>query len=154
MRNYKYINEWLEQRNIRLAAGFAETLRRYAKEYKRTHNINLSEVYAKLGCSKQNVSYWEIHCDSTQSGSSIRKVVRGAQELFGLTDDEAEKMANSAGLSLYSEGGSLIDALKYQGKICELSSNALISERMLRHYKKISNKTSAHCNYSFLKYES
>lgn len=82
MRNYKFIDEWLGKRNIRLASGFAETLRQYAKEYKKIHNINLSEIYSKLGCSKQNVSYWEIHCDSTQSGNSILRVVRSARELL------------------------------------------------------------------------
>ncbi|MDE5577097.1 MAG: hypothetical protein K2J11_06895 [Oscillospiraceae bacterium] len=153
MRNYKFISEWLEKRNIQLAAGFAEMLRQYAKAYKHTHNINLSEIYSMLGCSKQNVSYWEIHCDSTQSGSSILRVVRGARELFGLTGDEAEKLANSAGLSLYSEGGSLMETLKYCGKICELSANALISERMLRHYKKNPYKTGAYGNNAFLEYE-
>lgn len=153
MRNYKFIDEWLRERNIRLASGFAETLRQYAKEYKKIHNINLSEIYSILGCSKQNVSYWEIHCDSTQSGNSILRVVRGARELFELTDDEAEQLANSAGLSLYFEGGSLIEVLEYQGKVCELSSNALISERMLRSYKKNPHKTGTYGNNAFIKYE-
>lgn len=136
MRNYKFINEWLGQRDVRLAAGFAETLRQYAKEYKNINNITLNEVYSRLGCSKQNVSYWETHCDSTQSGRTILRVVRVAKELFILTDDEAEKLANSAGLSLNYEGGNLMEILNYSGKVCDLSSNALISERMLRYYKK------------------
>lgn len=153
MRNYKFINKWLEERNIRLTEGFAETLRLYANEYKKNHNINLSEIYSMLGCSKQNVSYWEIHCDSTQAGNSILRVVRGAQELFGLTDDETEKLANSAGLSLCFEGGNLIEVLKYQGTVCELSANALISERMLRNYKKNSYKAGAYGNNALLKYE-
>lgn len=154
MRNYKFINEWLEQRNIQLAAGFAEMLRLYANEYKRTHNINLNEVYSKLGCSKQNISYWDIHCDSTQSGISILRVVRGARELFGLTENDAEKLANCAGLSLYFEGGNLIETLKYHGKLCELGKNAMVSERMLRHYKKNSHKASAHGYIAFPKYGS
>lgn len=154
MRNYKFINEWLENRNIYLAAGFAEILRRYAKKYKKLHNVNLSEIYTMLGCSKQNVSYWEIHCDSTQSRDSIRRVIHGARELFGLTDDETEKLANSAGLSLYFDGGNLIEELKYSGKLCELSANALISERMLRHYKKNSYKAGAYGNSALFRYES
>ncbi len=153
MRNYKFINDWLEKRNIMLAAGFAETLRQYAKDYKKKYAVDLSKIYSMLGCSKQNVSYWEIHCDSTQSGNSILRVVRSARELFGLTDNEAEKLANSAGLSLNSEGGSLIETLKYQGKICELSANAMISERMLRHYKKNSDQTSAYGNNALPEYE-
>ena len=154
MRNYKFINEWLNNRNIYLAAGFAETLRGYAMEYKRLHSVNLNEIYTMLGCSKQNVSYWEIHCDSTQARGSIRRVVHGARELFGLADDEAEKLANSAGLSLYFDGGNLIETLKYSGKICELSANALISERMLRHYKKNSYKAGAYGISALFRYES
>lgn len=151
MRNYKLINEWLGQRDVRLAAGFAETLRHYAKEYKNINNITLNEVYSRLGCSKQNVSYWETHCDSTQSGRTILRVVRVAKELFILTDDEAEKLANSAGLSLNYEGGNLIEILNYSGKVCDLSSNALISERMLRYYKKKSHKAGADGNHALIK---
>lgn len=154
MRNYKFINEWLERRDIRLAAGFAETLRQYAKQYKNINNITLSEVYSRLDCTKQNISYWEIHCDSTQSGKSILRVIHSARELFGLTDDEAEKLANSAGLSLDYEGGSLMEILNYSGKVCELSANALISERMLRHYKKNSNEASADGDHALFEFAS
>ena len=154
MRNYKFINEWLERRDIRLAAGFAETLRQYAKQYKKINNINLSEVYSRLGCSKQNISYWEIHCDSTQSGKSILRVIHSARELLGLTDDEAEKLANSAGLSLDYEGGSLMEILNYSGKSCELSANALISERMLRHYKKNSHEAGTDGDHALIEFTS
>lgn len=154
MRNYKLINKWLEQREIRLAAGFAETLRQYAKEYKNTNNMTLSRVYSQLGCTKQNVSYWETRCDSTQARRSILRVVHGAKKLFGLTDDEAEKLANSAGLSLDYEGGSLMEILNYSGKVCELSANALISERMLRHYKKNSNEASADGDHALFEFTS
>lgn len=154
MRNYKFINEWLERRDIRLAAGFAETLRQYAKEYKKNNNITLSEAYSRLGCSKQNVSYWEIHCDSTQSRKSMLHVVRGAKELFGLTDDETEKLANSAGLSLDYEGGSIMEILNYSGKACELSANALISERMLRYYKKNSHEAGADGDHALVEFTS
>lgn len=143
----------MKKRNIMLADGFAETLRQYAKCYKKIHAVNLSDIYSMLKCSKQNVSYWEIHCDSTQSRNSILRVVRSAQEIFELTDIEAETLANSAGLSLDFEGGSLIENLKYQGKLCELGANAMISERMLRHYKKNSDKTSTYGNYALPEYE-
>lgn len=153
MRNNKLINEWFNSRGITLAAGFAETLRGYAREYKRSHNINLNEIYTMLGCSKQNVSYWDIHCDSTQSGNSILRVVRVAGKLFGLTDDETEELANSAGLSLYFDGGNLFETLKYSGKICELSANASVSERMLRHYKKNSYQAGAYGHSALFGYE-
>lgn len=144
----------MKKRNIKLAEGFAEKLRQYAKGYKKMHAVNLSEIYSMLSCSKQNVSYWEIHCDSTQSANSIRRVVHSAREFFGLNDDEAEELANSAGLSLYFEGGSLIETLKYQGKICELSANALISERMLRHYKKNPDQASSYGDFAISESES
>lgn len=146
MRNYKYISEWLSQRNIRLAAGFAETLRSYAAEYKKFNKMNLSEIYSILGCSKQNVSYWELHCDSAQAAGSIRRVVCSAAELFGLSESETEQLANSAGLSLCREGGNLLDILGYSGGICALGNSAMISERMLRHYKKNSDKASVDGN--------
>lgn len=152
MRNDKFINEWLEKRNIKLEAGFAEMLRLYAIEYKITNNINLGEIYTMLGCSKQNVSYWEFHCDSTQSKKSILSVVHAAQKLFRLSDDDAEKLANSAGLSLFCEGGSLLETLNYSGRICELGANALISERMLRHYKKNSYEAGAYGNFDLLSF--
>ena len=146
MRNYKYISEWLSQRNIRLAAGFADTLRSYAAKYKKSNKINLGEIYSMLGCSKQNISYWELHCDSTQAAGSIRRVVRSAEEMFELSEPEAEQLANSAGLSLCREGGNLLDILEYSGGICALGNSAMISERMLRHYKKISDKASVDGN--------
>lgn len=88
-----------------------------------------------LGCSKQNVSYWELHADSTQAKSSIVKVIHKAAELFGLDSGQAEALANSAGLSLNSETGSLMTRLNYSGKPKDLCAAAGISERMLRNYK-------------------
>ena len=144
MRNYKYIDSWLAERDIRLAAGFAQTLRGYANTYKKANGIRLSDVYALLGCSKQNVSYWEAHCDSTQSKSSVYSVIRSAAVLFNLNETEAEQLANSAGLSLCFEGGELLKQLGYKGKPCAVSRDAAISERMLRHYKKNPFKASAY----------
>lgn len=154
MKNVQYIDQWFSRRHISLAAGFSETLRGYARKYKRAHNVNLSEVYSLLGCSKQNVSYWESHCDSTQSGNSILRVVRSARELFGLTDNEMEKLANSAGLSIHLDGGDLFETLQYRGKICDLSASASVSERMLRHYKKNSYETGAYGHSALLRHES
>lgn len=143
MQNYKYINQWLEERGIRLAKSFAETLRDYAREYKKKNRVNFADIYSLLGCSKQNVSYWENHCGSTQSRSSIYETVRRAQALFGLTQTETDKLLSSAGLSHLPEKENLIEQLEYTGKICLLSEKAMVSERMLRHYKKISDKTGA-----------
>lgn len=142
MKNYKFINEWLTERGISLANGFASTLRKYADEFRRENAMSLCEVYSLLGCSKQNISYWDLHSDSTQSGRSILNVVRRAMELFELSIDEGEALANSAGLSLRFEGGDLMENLNYHGRKCDLYNGAMISERMLRYYKKNTHKTS------------
>lgn len=92
-----------------------------------------------LGCSKQNISYWGMHSYSTQSKKSIYRIINNSISLFELSDKEAELLANSAGLSLHSNNGNLYEFLDlhYKGKLKDLYENALISERMLRYYKKI-----------------
>lgn len=89
-----------------------------------------------LGCSKQNVSYWESHSYSTQARRSILDVIHKAARLFGLSSGQAEALANSAGLSLNTGTGSLTERLGYSGKPKELCAAAGVSERMLRSYKK------------------
>ena len=58
-----------------------------------------------------------------------------ASEIFGLDDEKAESLANSAGLSLHYEGGNIINVLGYKGKLKPLCDKAILSERMLRRYK-------------------
>lgn len=41
-----------------------------------------------LGCSKQNVSYWELHAQSTQAKKSIIEVIHKASDFLGLTQDK------------------------------------------------------------------
>lgn len=72
---------------------------------------------------------------STQSRASIINVIHKAEDLFGLDSGQAEALANSAGLSLNFNPGSLMEKLNYSGKPKELCSAAGISERMLRNYK-------------------
>ncbi len=151
MKNYKFINEWLEKHEIALADGFASELRRYAKEFGKKNGITLYEVYSLLGCSKQNVSYWEFHSDSTQSKRSVFNVIHKAKKLFGLNKNQSEALANCAGLSLMFEGGEIIKNLNYHGRICDLYNGAMISERMLRYYKKNPHKTSSDCACSIFK---
>lgn len=97
------------------------------------------EIYRTIGCSKQNISYWEMHSYSTQTRKSITKVVHNASKLFELSNAQTEQLANTAGLTLKSGGRCLADfiAEKYQGKKKTLYNNALISERMFRYYKEI-----------------
>lgn len=136
MKNYKFINDWLAERGLSLADSFAAALRGKAKEFAVKNGMKLCEVYSLLGCSRQNVSYWELHSDSTQSRHSIRNVIEHAARLFELNADEAETLANSAGLSLSFEGGDLLKDLGYEGRKCDLCRGAVISERMLEYYKK------------------
>ncbi len=88
-----------------------------------------------MGCSKQNISYWELHRESTQFKKSVYNVIHNAAVLFNLSDIDAEALANSAGLSLSYEGGALLKNLKYSGKPKDLCDSAVISDRMLRYYK-------------------
>lgn len=55
--------------------------------------------------------------------------------MFGLSEEETELFANSAGLSLEYEEGKILEKLEYQGKINQLCRKAMISDRMLRVYK-------------------
>lgn len=59
-----------------------------------------------------------------------------AAQLFRLSSEQAEALANSAGLSLNTGIGSLTERLGYSGKPKELCVAAGVSERMLRSYKK------------------
>ncbi len=76
-----------------------------------------------------------MHSYSTQSKQSIYRVIYQARDVFALTEVQAEKLANSAGLSLEYKGGGLVEALGYKGKRTELCACAMVSERMLRLYK-------------------
>lgn len=93
----------------------------------------------KLGCSKQNISYWNANSYSTQFKKSILEVIENAAVLFGLSPEGAEMLANSAELTLSPICGNLHEFLTmhYKNKLKNLSENAVISERMLRYYKKI-----------------
>lgn len=62
-------------------------------------------------------------------------MISHAASLFELSDEQTEILANSAGLSLQFEGGDLVKALEYKGKIRSLCEKAMISERMFRSYK-------------------
>lgn len=96
----------------------------------------MDSIYGALGCSKQNLSYWESHSFSTQYRKSIYKVVYNAGCLFQMSYEEMEALANRAGLSLSKhEDGLSAVRKKYTGLIKTLYENAQISERMFRHYK-------------------
>lgn len=83
------------------------------------------------------MSYWAAHPYSTQARKSIYKVIRNAEVLFGLSETQAEALANTAGLSLFWEENGLTEYLylNYRGKLKDLYDSALISERMFRYYR-------------------
>lgn len=64
-----------------------------------------------IGCIKQNVLYWSKHSHSTQSRKSIYKTIQLAADVFGLSEEEAELFANSAGLSFEYEEGKILEKL-------------------------------------------
>ncbi len=96
-------------------------------------------MYLKLGCSKQDISYWNYNPGSTKVGINKNKklsVIRRASVLFGLTEEESEALANKAGLSLYFGETGLVELLyNYTGKYRDLLDRASVSERMFQYYR-------------------
>lgn len=95
----------------------------------------LFEVYRLIGCTKQKMYYWQSHMDYGQIRKSVVEVIERASTTFQLSDDEAEWLANAAGISLDYSGGYIVDMLGYTGKLTELCDKAMVSDRMLRRYK-------------------
>lgn len=93
-----------------------------------------------MGCNKTDISRWKSNPCSTHSlcVSAKVSVVFNAAQLFNLSEDECESLANKAGLSLlYDENISLAMCLKdYNIKTGKLVRSASISERMFQYYRK------------------
>ena len=63
-----YVKEWLRQHNVVLSESFADALLKMAKEYKKANGIrNLSEIYQKIGVSKECLYYWKNNPYGTQT---------------------------------------------------------------------------------------
>ena len=60
------------------------------------------EIYRLLGTSKQQLSYWKLNPYSTSTIYKRTKisVIKEAQTLFSISQEKAEALANSAGLTL------------------------------------------------------
>ncbi len=102
----------------------------------------LGEIYCLLGCSKQNISYWETHSFNSRFKNSVLDVIVNAKKLFDLSEGEKELLANRAGFTFLKSNFSLNDAIsKYRGKLKMLYSNSLVTERMFRYYKSGSSIT-------------
>ena len=93
----------MEQHALVLEEGFCDSLRSIAEEYKTRYGYGtLNEVYRLLGISRQQVTYWKANPCSTQTKKRYFTVLKAA-ELFCLSDEAAELLANKAGLSLQGE---------------------------------------------------
>lgn len=133
--------KWLKERNIVLEEEFTFTLRKYAENYKKEQGIRrLEDVYRLFGMSRQNLAFWESTPCNTHAKKLKCQVVRNVAELFQLTEQEAEILANRAGLTLYSDGrfAELLQTiLKEQAvkkSFCYQKAN--VSERMYQYIAK------------------
>lgn len=97
------------------------------------------EIYALLGCSKQQLSYWQINPYSTSSiyNKTKRQVIQKAQKLFSLSPEQAEDLANKAGLTLERPPiFRLSDILdRFHTKNSLIYQRAFVTERMFFYYK-------------------
>lgn len=132
--------QWLAQRGQIPKEGFVSALSRLSKHYKKKHKIkNLNEVYQMLGTRKEYIYYWKQHPYSTQTNKKHKyRVIRAASDLFGLTPNEEEHLANQAGLSMKIDENfcayffqNIIDKKPYK----EIYERAQVSERMFRYIK-------------------
>ncbi len=137
--NYKVVNEWLKEHEIVMEESFTDALRSYAPMLKKNYSLGrLEDVYSMLGCNKTDVSRWEYHPYSTHALVKNKKLaaVRKMGIYLGLNHEEAEKLANRAGLSFGNGEKCLISLLfSFEGKMGELAAKSQISERMLQYYK-------------------
>jgi len=107
-------------------------------------------VYNLININHQNVYHWRHNPTSTLTKGFLKyNVITLATELFDLTHEQMETLANKAGISLcfYSKNfdektrgeGFVIDFNKllatYPKKLVELCHIASVSDRMLRYIK-------------------
>lgn len=62
------VQQWLNSHGLTLEENFPEALKRLARNYKRKKGYRtLDEVYALIGITKQNISYWLNNPCNTQT---------------------------------------------------------------------------------------
>lgn len=62
------VQQWLDSHSLTLEENFPEALKRLAGNYKRNKGYRtLDEVYALIGITKQNISYWLTNLCHTQT---------------------------------------------------------------------------------------
>ena len=105
------------------------------------------QIYSLLGIKHQYLTRWRKDVCGTLTKNQLKHLaINKAGELFGLTFEETEALAKSAGLSLSkiveaSYPDEFIDCFnkllsKHKGKIKELCELACVSERMFRYIRK------------------
>ncbi len=137
--NYKYTAEWLSSHGIVLQESFTDRLCCYAKILKKKNRLSsINDAYNMLGCSKDNISRWKHNPCSTHASARRLKlsVVQKTASVFQLTEQEAENLANMAGLSLCKRQSSLETFLaRSNQKIHVMLEKAGVSERMFQYYR-------------------
>ena len=101
----------------------------------------MNDVYAAIGASKQEISWWKKHLTRTQTKHNHKYgIIRSAGKLFALNEAETESLANKAGLSLKGDKdftGHLRSLIEKKGSLFfELPHKAQVSERMFQYIKK------------------
>lgn len=97
----------------------------------------LDEVYAELGCNKTDISRWRKEPFSTRSMVKRRKIelIHNLVQLFELSGYEAERLADSAGLSLNEHKNGLKELLQCCGTDKRrMLYRIAVSERMIQYY--------------------
>jgi len=108
---------------------------------KKSMIVNLDAVYSSLGVTHQHISYWRNNPASTLTKGSLKfNVILKTGDLFGLNATQMEDLANKAGLSLKRNTDDFAQCFgmllaKYPGKMTDLCSSAIVSERMLRYIR-------------------
>lgn len=96
----------------------------------------MSLVYAHLGCTKTDITRWAQNPLETHGHTKKRRisVVLSAAELFDLSAEEAETLANRSGLSLHPRKNLLPKLLGHCGSDRRRRLYRVVSERMLQYY--------------------
>lgn len=132
--------QWLDDHGVILEESFYTALNNLARVYQETNGIRLLEdVYLILGVKKQAVSWWKNHPYSTQTRESKKRVIYSCARVFNLNAEEAELLANKAGLSLFYDH----DFCGYfhqllagkRGRYKSICEAANVSERMFQYIK-------------------
>lgn len=111
---------------------------------KKNNIRRLNDVYVKLGFTKTDISRWKNNPFSTHASTKLHKikVVLKAMEILNLSPNQAENLANKAGLSLFSHIAPQtkpLNELKILLKNCGSKQrrqlyHLAVSERMVQYY--------------------